>query len=102
VTNPQALPDISAAVRAQLDALRAGAPYTSPVPDDIRAAIHAGHVGQVCIYCDRCGTTEEMDCVGKTREDRFAAARGHLVEVKGWHCDPATDLCPDCKSSGQK
>lgn len=97
MTNPQVLSNIAADVRAQLDALKAGESHVSPVPDDIRAAIHAGHIGQVSIYCDECGTIEEMDCTGATREDRFAAARRHLAEVKGWHITDEVDLCPDCK-----
>jgi hypothetical protein len=97
VTNPQVLPNISGAVRDRLDALKVGEAYDSPVPDDVRDAIHAGHVGQVSIYCDECGSTETMDCTGVTREGRFGAAREHLVAVKGWHCDSEADLCPNCK-----
>lgn len=98
MTDPQVLPDISADVRAQLAPLKAGEAYVSPVPDDIRDAIHAGHIGQVSIYCDECGTTEEMDCTGATREVRFAVARQHLAEAKGWHITDEADLCPDCKA----
>jgi hypothetical protein len=99
VTNPQALPDISADVRAQLAAVMAGEPYDSPVPDDIRAAIHAGHVGQTSIYCDECGTTETMDCVGEYRQERFDAARQHLIVTKGWQCNEDADLCPTCAAA---
>lgn len=95
--NPQVLPNISAAVRNRLDALGIGEAHNSPVPDDIAAAIRAGHVGQVSLFCDECGMTETMDCTGVTREDRFNAAREYLGAVKGWHCDSGADLCPNCK-----
>lgn len=98
MTNPQVLPNISAAVGNRLNALKGGDVYDSlVVPSDIEAAIREGHVGQVSIYCDECGSTETMDCTGVTREDRFGAAREHLVAVKGWRCDSETDLCPNCK-----
>jgi hypothetical protein len=67
----------------------------SVVPDHIRAAIHAGHVGQVVIFCDGCGVEEVGDYTGATREIRFEAARRHLTETKSWHSDNE-DLCPDC------
>jgi hypothetical protein len=66
------------------------------VPDHIRAAIHAGHVGQVVIFCDECGTEECADYTGETREVRFAVARRHLAESKGWAIADAYDLCPRC------
>lgn len=67
----------------------------SVVPDHIRAAIHAGHIGQVVIFCDGCGDEEEGDYIGETREDRFAAARRYLAKTKGWDIGDY-DLCPTC------
>ncbi len=67
------------------------------VPDHVRAAIHAGHVGQVGIFCDRCGVEDRGDYTGETREDRFAAARRHLTDRKGWLCT-TEDLCPLCRT----
>jgi hypothetical protein len=69
------------------------------VPDHIRAAIHAGHVGQVVIFCDRCGVQEVSDYTGETREVRFAAARRNLAENKGWRITDDLDLCPTCGST---
>lgn len=65
----------------------------SLVPDHIRAAIHAGHIGQVVIFCDRCGVEARGDYTGETREIRFAAARRNLAET-GWHIGSAYDGCP--------
>lgn len=71
------------------------------VPDHIRAAIHAGHVGQVVIFCDRCGIEEAADYTGETREIRFAAARKHLADTKAWAITEAQDLCPKCSLPDQ-
>lgn len=68
---------------------------TSIVPDDIRAAIYAGHVGQVVIFCDFCETEEIGDYTGETREVRFAAARKHIAENKGWNIADGYDGCPE-------
>lgn len=68
----------------------------SVVPDHIRAAIHAGHVSQVVIFCDGCGVEEAGDYTGETSEVRFAAARRHLAETKGWDIGEAYDNCPAC------
>lgn len=93
----QRVPDIGDAVRSRLDAAKAGHPLgPDVVPEHIRAAIHAGHVGQVVIFCDGCGVEEEGDYTGETREDRFAAARRHLAEAKGWGIVPGGDWCPAC------
>jgi hypothetical protein len=71
---------------------------TSPVPEHIREAIHAGHVGQAVIFCDGCGDEEAGDYTGETREVRFAAARAYLAEEKGWLISPSSDHCPPCAS----
>ena len=68
----------------------------SSIPEHIRAAIHAGHVGQVVIFCDECGQEETGDYTGETREVRFAAARRHLAHAMGWRIGDAYDLCPRC------
>jgi hypothetical protein len=67
----------------------------SIIPDDVRAAIHAGHVGLVTIFCDGCGVEETADYTGATREIRFAAARRLLSERSGWTITDQ-DLCPSC------
>lgn len=91
------VPDMRDAIVARIDAVLAGRPDPgSPIPDRVRRAIRAGHVGQVGIYCDSCGTLVELDCIGETRDDRFAAARRHLADVVGWRITAAADLCPDC------
>jgi hypothetical protein len=96
-TTARVVPDISDAVRARLYAAFTGmSPGDSVVPDDIRAAIHAGHVGQVGIFCDGCGVVFEADVTGETREDRFAAARRYLAETVGWDIQPEYDGCPNC------
>lgn len=74
----------------------------SLVPDHIRAAIHAGHVGQVTIYCDECGIEDTADYTGETREIRFAVARQHLAQTKGWDIGDAYDLCPRCKETDEE
>lgn len=68
----------------------------SVVPDHIRAAILAGHVGWVGIFCDQCGFTHEADYTGETREIRFAAARANLAQNHGWSVTPEADLCHEC------
>ncbi len=87
-------------VRAYIAVRQAAAHATgtgSAVPDRIRAAIHAGHIGQVCIFCDECGFTYEGAFTGETREDRFAAARHYLERHRGWLCGQQ-DLCPVCRT----
>lgn len=77
-----------------------------PVPEqravitvgDIRAAIQAGHVGQVTVFCDDCGTERTADFTGATQEIRFRAARTHLVTAEGWLCGGGLDICPACRS----
>lgn len=98
--------DALAAARPQVHAyltverVRLESQGTGPVvPDEVRAAIHAGHVGQVGIFCDRCGRTFEGDFLGETREDRFAAARRHLEVRHGWRCGDE-DLCVVCVAAG--
>lgn len=91
---------IDPAVRQRLEDLKAGRGTSGPViPDDIRAAIHAGHVGQVTIFCDECGFEDTADYTGETREDRFEAARRHLAAVTGWTIDDDEDLCPACSTA---
>jgi hypothetical protein len=71
----------------------------SVVPDHVRAAIYAGHIGQVVIFCDGCGVQDKADYTGETREDRFESARRHLAETKGWDITKDVDLCPSCKGA---
>lgn len=74
---------------------------TEPVTDPaVRTAIHAGHVGQVVIFCDECGVESAGDYTGQTREVRFAAARRHLAQSAGWSCTDDDDLCPQCAADG--
>lgn len=70
----------------------------SVVSDDIRAAIHAGHIGQVTIFCDICGVEETGDYTGETKTIRFAAARRYLAREKGWSTE-GDDLCPTCTAA---
>ena len=79
----------------QLHARLTGATAGTLIPDDVRAAIHAGHVAQVVIFCDGCGVEESGDYTGETREDRFEAARRWLAG-RGWAITPGLDLCGDC------
>jgi hypothetical protein len=65
------------------------------VPEHIRAAIHAGHVTLVVLFCDRCGLERRGDYIGVTTEDRLAAARAHAAEVAGWQIGQE-DVCPVC------
>ncbi len=67
------------------------------VPDELRAAIHAGHVTEVVIFCDRCGVKYRGDFVGATRDERFAVARQFLENRKGWLCREE-DQCPVCRT----
>ncbi len=84
--------------RAQLESQGTG-PLVS---DELRAAIHAGHVTQVVIFCDRCGVKHRGDFVGETSEERFAAARRFLENRKGWLCEE-DDQCPVCRTeTGQQ
>lgn len=84
-------------VRARLEALKAGREATGTVVlDEVRAAIHAGHIGQVCIFCDACGVEYEGDYIGATREERFAAARAYLA-TQGWDITLDHDHCPKCQ-----
>lgn len=92
----QRIEPVHGAVAERLQRLAAGEPTGSVVPDHIRAAIHAGHVGQVTIYCDACGVEETGDYTGETREVRFEAARWYLAETKGWRIEPSYDGCPAC------
>lgn len=63
--------------------------------DRIKAAVRAGHVSRVCVFCDRCRTEYHGDFTGETREIRFAAAREYLVRTLGWTIG-GQDLCPGC------
>lgn len=89
-------------VRRRLEALKAGEVLTgSVVPDDVHAAILAGQVAQVVIFCDNCGIEHRGDYIGETREDRFAAAREYLARVEEWDTGPYYDLCPSCAKEEQ-
>lgn len=69
---------------------------TDPViPDHVRAAIHAGNVANVVIFCDVCNVEHRVDCIGETPNERIAAARHHLATTAGWSIG-TFDLCPDC------
>jgi hypothetical protein len=101
--------DTTAGVRIEpldRDALRTAIADGTPgpaVPDHIRAAIHAGHVGQVVIFCDRCGVEEQGDYTGGTSTVRFNAARAYLEREKGWRCcgSGTQDLCPTCRKEAE-
>lgn len=96
---PGPLQSVREGVRARLEALKAGREATgSPIPDEVREAIHAGHVGQVTIYCDECLDEVEGDYIGATREDRFEAARAYLA-TQGWGITPDYDHCPKCREA---
>lgn len=86
---------IADGVRQRLEALKAGEESTgSAIPEDVRAAIHAGHVAQVVIFCDDCGIEHRGDYIGASREERFAAARVYLA-TQEWRISETEDLCPD-------
>lgn len=77
-------------------------PTPGSIPDHIRAAIHAGHVGEVVIFCDnQCGREFSADFTGETQEVRFAAARKHLADTQGWKITDGQDLCPVCSMPQQ-
>jgi hypothetical protein len=67
-------------------------PTASVVPDHIRAAIHAGHVGHVTIFRDGCGVeitssahsirTASLEDSGESRRDNPEAAA--LQARLGW------------------
>lgn len=83
----------------QIERSRTQMQGTGPVvPDELRAAIHAGHVAQVVVFCDRCGVEHRGDFAGETREARLAAARTFLENRKGWLCRE-DDQCPVCRTS---
>lgn len=70
---------------------------TDPVPPEgVRAAISAGHVREVVIFCDVCGVQDRADYTGATSEVRIVAARRHLSENAGWSITADADLCPAC------
>jgi hypothetical protein len=84
-------------VRARLGALAAGErPAGSVVPDHVQAAIHAGHVVQVTVYCDECLDEWEGDVIGETRDERLATARAYLAADCRWQITDDADLCPKC------
>lgn len=101
MTEPNRIIDtIDPDVRKRLVDLKAGRETSGPVvPDDVREAIHAGHVGLVTIFCDSCGYEDSADCTGATREARFEVACRHLAETKGWTIDEVEDLCPACSTA---
>lgn len=66
------------------------------VPDHIAAAIAAGHVREVVIFCDVCGVQDRADYTGATSEVRIVAARQKLSENAGWSVTANADLCPAC------
>ncbi len=90
------LQPIHAEVRARLEALKAGETPTGSVltDDEVRAALDAGNVARVVIFCDKCGEEHRADYIGGSREGRFAAARSYLA-TQGWRITDE-DLCPDC------
>lgn len=71
-------------------------PTGSVVPDAVRAAIHAGHVTEVVVFCDECGAEFRGDFIGETRADRLAAARAYMADQHGWSITPEADLCAAC------
>jgi hypothetical protein len=70
-------------------------PISTEQRDLIRAAVHAGHIDQVVIFCDTCLIRFESDFIGATAEDRFAAARAYLATEHGWSGADSYDGCPD-------
>ncbi|WP_033338877.1 hypothetical protein [Catenuloplanes japonicus] len=69
-----------------------------PLTDDMRAAIDAGHVAQVVVFCDGCGVEHRADYTGADKHTRFAAARQHLADNERWDTSGTLDLCPACKA----
>jgi uncharacterized protein YcbX len=68
----------------------------SVVPDHVLAAIRAGDVALVVVFCDRCGVEHRADYTGATSQGRITAARQHLADEAGWLIRPGRDLCVDC------
>lgn len=67
-----------------------------PIVPDIRDAIHAGHIGEVVVFCDGgCGTEHRAYYTGETKENRIATARRYLAAQEGWNIGEL-DLCPNC------
>jgi hypothetical protein len=83
-------------LKARLRAAQTGQPPPAdprPVPDSVRAAIHAGHITQVVVFCDTCGVEHRGDYIGADRPTRLAAARAHLATQR-WTFMPGYDGCP--------
>ena len=68
-----------------------------PLTDEMLAAANAGHIAQVVIFCDDCGTEHRADYTGADKHARFVAARQHLADTAGWDTNGTLDLCPACK-----
>lgn len=64
--------------------------------EDIRAAIRAGHVAEVVVFCDNCRTEHRAAYTGEQRADRIATARRWLAGSAGWSITAEGDYCPDC------
>jgi hypothetical protein len=73
---------------------RPAEPIDDATLNHVRAAVHAGRVGRVTIFCDECGREETGDYMGATERSRFEAARRHLAEAEGGGITDLYDLCP--------
>ena len=69
--------------------------------EQIHAALDAGTLSQVVIYCDVCGFEMASDFIGDTSQERFAAARAYLRANRGWAGDAGQDTCTFCAANVQ-
>lgn len=71
---------------------------TSPTPEQVRAALNAGHVRYMVVFCDSCGTELAADLIVRDKAEGLRAIRAYAVREHGWTSTPRADLCPACQA----
>lgn len=68
-------------------------------PEQVRAALNAGHVRYMVVFCDSCFTELAADLIVRDQAEGLRAIRAYAVREHGWTSTPQQDLCPACRAS---
>lgn len=64
--------------------------------DQVFAALEAGHLAPVVVFCDYCGIEMETEMIGDTSAERIEGAQQWLRSNRGWAEVDGHDQCMVC------
>lgn len=67
--------------------------------DQVSAALEAGTLAQVVVFCDYCGIEMETEMIGDSTAERIEGAQKWLRANRGWTEVDGHDRCPFCAAN---